>query len=737
MKLAVPEEIVPSEKKISFFSRWYLHFKPWLLSWEMYLIILVASFLRLYRIDTTEFNLDQANIFRLAYDAIHHGMLIAASNGSSLGTINPPVIIYLLMPTAFFSANPLWAAIWFALLTTLAVLLTYIFVRRYFGRLAGSIAALLFATVNAPVFYSRFIWNQNLLLLFVPLFIMVLLWGVVERRKGWLFPALFLLDLMYQLHGSSLSLVFVLLVAIALAPGTMRWRDLLYAAFSLLLLYAPYLLWEIHANFRDISILLDMSKQPAQWDTLALGFYQMLLGTFQLTGGFLLPPYISIIYPFPYGSIIQGMDAIMTLLLIVAVGMACIQVIGSHNQENRSISEQQSVSSPLWERLRAWWSDLRADTYRCALLVMLVWQVIPLLALSHHSITVYPHYLIFFIPGQYILIALALARVMKWVQGQCFGQWKGWEQAGRIAFSLLIGLLIVLQFGASLGFILETASGSFNGGKHQWNEVYTLNSVQHAIHEADQLAQRRHLKHLYINMYANYDYLASAAYLAEHTQTPSTVFGEKCLVLPNPSAGPAVLLVGPYNDVTTALLPHMASMTLVDQPAFAGEDPFKLYIVQTLPAHEPAQTQASLPQQMQLLDTQRLSVQHAPWVATRWNILHAVPTRFQTTYAYKMINQAVAADSTQDDQIRECFYTSMQVGDQLISAFPLSHRNDAPTSLNLQVQSYAVTPIELEYTLFGGFHITFATEAMHFQVPVALLTDDGKNSVMIPIPKQS
>ncbi len=342
------------------------------------------------------------------------------------------------------------------------------------------------------------------------------------------------------------------------------------------------------------------------------------------------------------------------------------------------------------------------------------------------------------LPGPYILIALELARAIEWFRGQPFGQFKRWEQLGRpasFATGLFTIVLIAVQFGTSLWPIVAVASGNFIGGGHQWGDISILNSVKNAIHEADQLAQQRHLKHLYIEMYSGYDNLSNVAYLAEHTITPTTVFGEKCLILPNPAAGPTALLVGPYNDLTAALLPRFASATLIDQPAFLGEDPFKLYIIQTLPASASAQAQTTLPNRMQELDTQRVNVSNTPWVTTRWNILHTDPTRYQTTYAYKMINQAVAPDSTQDAQTRECFYTSIRAGDQFISTFPLSSSSQAPTALNIQAQSYKITPIDLNYTLFNRFKITFATGSMDFQTPIALLTGDGKDHVLIPIPK--
>src|SRR5579859_4983417 len=76
-------------------------------SWEFYLILGVAFFLRLYHINLTEFDIDQATIFQMAHDAASQRMLVATSNGASIGIINPPAVIYLLMITAAFSSNPL------------------------------------------------------------------------------------------------------------------------------------------------------------------------------------------------------------------------------------------------------------------------------------------------------------------------------------------------------------------------------------------------------------------------------------------------------------------------------------------------------------------------------------------------------------------------------------------------------------------------------------------------------
>src|SRR3984893_17492294 len=103
-----------------------------LLSWELYVVIgivLLAGVLRLYRIDSSTLDVDQTMIYRMARDAFLHGHLIATSNSSSIGNTNPPGAIYLMLIPAAFTADPLWGTIFIALLSTLSVLLTYLFTR--------------------------------------------------------------------------------------------------------------------------------------------------------------------------------------------------------------------------------------------------------------------------------------------------------------------------------------------------------------------------------------------------------------------------------------------------------------------------------------------------------------------------------------------------------------------------------------------------------------------------------
>jgi len=120
----------------------------WYRNWECYLVVLVASFLRFYRVDTSQFEGDQVLIFRMAYDAVHHGLLPVTNGTASPGFANPPGLLYFYMLPAALSDNPFLAVLLNSFFAVVAVLLTYLFVTRYYGRFAGVIAGLLYAAAR-------------------------------------------------------------------------------------------------------------------------------------------------------------------------------------------------------------------------------------------------------------------------------------------------------------------------------------------------------------------------------------------------------------------------------------------------------------------------------------------------------------------------------------------------------------------------------------------------------------
>src|SRR5947209_11727497 len=71
--------------------------RSWLLSWEIYFILPVAAFLRLYGVNRSEFDTDQANLFQMARYAVTHGLIPATANIASVGIHIPPATVDIFM----------------------------------------------------------------------------------------------------------------------------------------------------------------------------------------------------------------------------------------------------------------------------------------------------------------------------------------------------------------------------------------------------------------------------------------------------------------------------------------------------------------------------------------------------------------------------------------------------------------------------------------------------------------
>jgi 4-amino-4-deoxy-L-arabinose transferase-like glycosyltransferase len=654
-------------------ARWDL--SSWLFAWEVYLIVLIAAFLRLYLINTTEFDDDQAIVFRMAHDAVTHGLLVATSNIASIHIVNPPAVIYFFLLPATMSADPLWGAVTVGLCATASVLLTYLFTRRYFGRFAAAIAAFTFATAAQPVYYSRFIWQQNLLPLFVTLYIWSLFWGVVERRKGWLFPALLLLGILIQLHASSILLTIALLVALIFAPGTIRWRDLALGIVSLIVIYFPYLLWEISTNFGDVYTLLAVSRHAAQIDNKALNFYRLFLSPYDYRSP---PTYPHSVLPMlvPW---ISWLRRTMTFLVLGGIALAVAFVVWGQGTGVFSV----------WRAVRQWWTQLRASAYRCGLIVLLTWQVVPLLILSRHALDLFPHYFIMFLPGPFILIGFFLATVVRWFQRIGL-----WGKVVRYSIAMLVAVIVIAQFAGSTAAVLDMGYGNFSDAQLIYPYYNDLSSLQHALAEADQVAQQHHLNRVYITT----DMATHTAlqYLAEQMHTPTTLFDDtRCVVLPNPADGPAVLLVGPYDTLTNILLPHFGKATLVDEPHRLGGPSFRLYIVRSTEQH--ATGGDAFVDNLRLLETKpwRFSFNNTSWLATYWSLLRSALSSYRTTYMYNLVEMPDGIRS--QGRGSGCIFTSMRTGDQVVIAFRLPEGRSMYSSIYIEANFQESVPYTLSY----------------------------------------
>lgn len=174
------------------------------------LIILIASFFRIFFLDLIEFKFDEAfNVYQLTQFNLTHSLSFHSGLSSS-GMHNFPLLHYLLIPFGIFSQNPQNLTFIIALINVVLIGFFYLFVKKFYGNITALSSALLLATSPWAILYSRKIWHPDLILLFLlPAFYFLHKLNISNNiKKTSLFLFLFL-TLLCQQHFSGFYLLIL------------------------------------------------------------------------------------------------------------------------------------------------------------------------------------------------------------------------------------------------------------------------------------------------------------------------------------------------------------------------------------------------------------------------------------------------------------------------------------------------------------------------------------------------
>lgn len=332
----------------------------------LFLILLVGALLRLFNLDYMEFKADEANNLFMAADLVSGKAIPLVGIPSSIGTYNPPLFIYLMAIPLLFSRNPVIAAGFVALLNCAALGLTYVFCRRYFGQIVAIIAAAFFAVNPWEVFYSRKIWQQDLLPLFVIGFFFALFAVVCEGRKKHLLTCFACLAAATQLHLSSIYFFVVLVLVLAWFRPKIRWGTYLEGIVISLSLYVPYLVFDLLTRGYNAKMYLHALSSPSRFHTEALGT-PLALGS---TLGFM------------HFANWPALDLLQAFLLAMGVVYLFFR---------------------------------RRDS-RYA--ILLLWFCVPWAFLLVSKLDLYPHYFICFYPIQFVVVGIVANALMQYLQAR-------------------------------------------------------------------------------------------------------------------------------------------------------------------------------------------------------------------------------------------------------------------------------------------------------------------------------
>lgn len=244
-------------------------------------ILLVAAFLRLYKVDEyMTFLGDEGrdvlvvrNIIFGFGDLLRGDVASAMKNLTLLGPTSSvggfflgPIYYYFMAPFLWiFNFNPVGPAVMVALFGILTVFFVYKIGKEFFDTTTGIIAASLYAVSPLVIAYSRSSWNPNLMPIFTILTLYTLYKGIQTGRIRYAFLSGLSYGIAIQLHYVATFLV----PTIVLYVGFHRYlfykehakkiatlgrliKDITAFAFGFLLSWSPFLGFEVRHGFPNL-----------------------------------------------------------------------------------------------------------------------------------------------------------------------------------------------------------------------------------------------------------------------------------------------------------------------------------------------------------------------------------------------------------------------------------------------------------------------------------------------------
>ncbi len=409
------------------------------------LILALAGLLRIGWPGLTEFKQDEAHLYGLALDLAELRTLPLSGISSSVGLPNAPASVYLFALPLVVWKSPLAATLFVGALNTASVGLAYGLARRYWGKRAALVGALLYAAAPWAVIYSRKIWAQDLLPLFVTGYVFAGLLAFVEGRSRWVLVHLALLAIIIESHYSGLALAPLTVVLLVIYRRRVDWRfvgaGVGLAALTALPL-AVYVLSRGPAA-GAAGALTRLLARPGGFSADAITLPAMLVMGTELH---------SLAGPTAFRAFDASVPNLTWLFWLG--GLAALAGLGL-------------ALWRAWRSKRAGGGDHPPAGVEAGL-VLSLWVVVPCLVFLWHSTPVYPHYFIILLPGPFLLAGLAVDALL--------ARWP-WVWLAPMALTLgqaWIGLALLYfvgtqatpgGFGTPLSLLLRTADAARRAGQ--------------------------------------------------------------------------------------------------------------------------------------------------------------------------------------------------------------------------------------------------------------------------------
>jgi glycosyltransferase involved in cell wall biosynthesis len=340
--------------------------------WEILLIILillVAGFFRLYKIDQyMTFLGDEGRDVIVVRDMLLGHKFTLIGPGTSIGSMYLGPLYYYLMLLPLWLANfsPVGPAVQIAIFGIATGGLVWWIGRQWFGRAAALMMAFLYAISPVVIIYSRSSWNPNIM----PFFALLAMYSIwkVWRFGYWRWLVLCAVSLAFVLNSHYLGLLLIPPVGLywlLSGKNPSRTKYSLISLFVFLLLLSPLFLFDLRHNWTNTHALSQFFS--VRQSTVNLKPYKAIPN--------LLPLWTDIVT-----TLLAGKDKVVgqILAIVMVAGVALVAYFRKGKQNFRDF------------------------------IFILVWITSGLIGLGLYKQHIYDHYFGFLFPALFLLLGFII-----------------------------------------------------------------------------------------------------------------------------------------------------------------------------------------------------------------------------------------------------------------------------------------------------------------------------------------
>ena len=388
------------------------------------LLILLTLFLRLFFINLTILESDMFRDLDVAKDIINGNIRYTGigvySDDSGMQQSFGPLMHYMTAVSFLIYNNSLSPVFMVAILNGLAVLLCFLFCKKYFNEKVAFFASFLYTVNPWHIYLSHIFWNPNFLPFFSILFFYFLFGYVIDKKDYFLIISCFILSLMLHFHLTPLFFIPVIILSILFFRRDMKLKYYFYSLIAFILPFLPFIYYNLKMGYSFFGpILYGSSREASSFFT-------------SLSEAFGVPIMLSTNYlgKYVYGnsnifgySILQYFYFFITILLVILFLASFIFLLF---------------------KIKTYKKFMQNKKYSLLFLIFILSCILNFFRFAGIS----PHYYFFLYPIQFIIIGIFLAFLYKrFVNNKLF-------------IGIFLAFLIVLIFNSYLLFNYVNKNGA-------------------------------------------------------------------------------------------------------------------------------------------------------------------------------------------------------------------------------------------------------------------------------------